>query len=111
MLRDENTNAIIKLQKPVTSNSKISMTSMRGAFEERLKGVLGDAEKSNGRVVLFIDEMHTLFGAGGGTMDAANMLKPALARGPRDEHAPSIGAARTCCIDRSDSDESRSEWR
>ena len=55
----------------------------KGEFEERLKSVVNEVVKSNGEVVLFIDEIHTLVGAGGGegAMDAANILKPALARG------------------------------
>ena len=55
----------------------------KGEFEERLKGVINDVMKADGEVILFIDEIHTLVGAGGGegAMDAANILKPALARG------------------------------
>ena len=55
----------------------------KGEFEERLKAVIGEVTRSEGRIVLFIDEIHTLVGAGGGegAMDAANILKPALARG------------------------------
>ncbi len=61
----------------------VAGTQYRGQFEERLKGVLKEIEDSDGRIVLFIDELHTLVGAGSaeGSMDAANMLKPALARG------------------------------
>ncbi len=84
---------IVKGDVPENLKSKIIYTldiaaliagaKYKGEFEERLKGVIKEVSSSNGEIILFVDEIHTLIGAGGGqgAMDAANILKPALARG------------------------------
>ena len=85
--RDEEIRRVLQILSRRTKNNPILIgepgAKYKGEFEERLKGVVKEVTNSNGDIILFIDEIHTLVGAGGGegAMDAANILKPALARG------------------------------
>jgi len=75
-------NLIDKVIYSLDMGALVAGAKYKGEFEERLKSVINEVVKSEGQIVLFIDEIHTLVGAGGeGAMDAANILKPALARG------------------------------
>ena len=72
-----------KIALPWSMGALMAGAKYRGEFEERLKAVLDEVKKSEGQIILFIDELHTIVGAGKseGAMDAGNMLKPMLARG------------------------------
>ena len=72
-----------KLVYSLDLGAMVAGTRFRGEFEERLKNSIEEIQESDGEVILFIDELHNVVGAGAaqGTMDASNMLKPALARG------------------------------
>jgi ATP-dependent Clp protease ATP-binding subunit ClpB len=81
--KDVPTSLADKLLVELDLSAMVAGAKYRGDFEERLKAVLAEIEASDGRIITFIDELHTVVGAGGaeGAMDAANMLKPLLARG------------------------------
>ena len=80
---EERLKSVLKEVVELDMSALVAGAKYRGEFEDRLKSVLKEVQKANGRVILFIDELHTIVGAGAteGSMDAGNILKPALARG------------------------------
>jgi len=81
--KDVPNNLLDKVVYNLDMSSLLAGAKYRGEFEEKLKAVLNDVKQSNNRIILFIDEIHTIVGAGRteGSMDAGNILKPMLARG------------------------------